>query len=253
MAKILLISSDPTTNGYLIPVLELADHTVTRIDSPEAALHLLVHQAREEKGSPPELVMVDGNILGDISPLEFQNKVRTLLKGTQPETPVLFILEEGRLTQDDKDTLKGQITYLVKPTHISAFSDFLRELRSSLDQLSRFGGGSLSKHTSLVANLAKEHLPSLLHMLSLVRASGYATLTNPRTKQTGTLHLRYGDVTKAILVDTTSSPKRRLEGTEALQALVDWEEGVFSFGRADPEKMPKGESARWVVLKCGIR
>lgn len=252
MARILLISSDSTTIGYLIPVLEFADHTVTQIGSLEAALPFMLQQAREEKEPLPEFVIVDYNVLGNISPLEFQNKVKTLWSGTQLEIPILFILEEGRLTQDDKNTLQGQITYLIKPAHISAFSDFFKELRSLLDQLSRSTIGSLSKNTSLVANLAKEHLPSLLHMLSLVRASGYATLTNPVTKQTGTLHLRYGDITRAILVDTTSSPKRRLEGTEALQALVNWEEGVFSFGRADPEKMPKGESARWVVLKCGI-
>jgi hypothetical protein len=238
--------------GYLVPILELAEHVVLPVESVETALEYLLSCMREKRESTPELIFVSDNTLSNIVLLELQKKMRTLVMSVQPEVPILFILEEDSLSQEDWNSIDEQIEYIIKPTNISAFPTFFNDLRGTLNRLSRSGLGSLSKNTTLMANLTKEHLPSLLHMLSLVSASGYATLTNPRTKQTGTLHLRYGDITKAILVDPTSSPKRRLEGTEALQFLVDWKEGVFSFGRADPEKMPVGETARWIVLKCGI-
>jgi hypothetical protein len=111
-------------------------------------------------------------------------------------------------------------------------------------------GALKKKNTTLLANLKEEHLPSILQMLSLVHASGYATLTNPLTKQTGSMHIRYGEITQIILVDPTSRPKNRLEGTEALQQMVEWSDGIFSFGRANPEKMPVGQPMTWVVLRC---
>lgn len=247
MAKILLISTDSMMIGYLIPILELADQKVTHIESVDMSLQLILGYVQGEKESLPELIFIDQSALSSTSPLEVQKKLNSLVNSAQLEIPILFILEENSLKPDSV----GQIDYLLKPANILAFPDFLHKLRISLDKISRIAKGNLSKDTTLVANLAEEHLPSLLQMLSLVRASGYAALNNPRTKQTGTIHIRYGDITKIVLVDTSSSPKRRLEGTEALQALVDWKDGVFSFGRANPEKMPPGDLTRWVVLKCG--
>ncbi len=120
-----------------------------------------------------------------------------------------------------------------------------------VDQLIKSSVGLLKrKNTTLLANLKEEHLPSILQMLSLVHASGYATLTNPTTRQTGSMHIRYGEITQIILVDPTSRPKNRLEGTEALQQMVEWSDGIFSFGRANPEKMPVGQPMTWVVLRC---
>jgi len=232
-------------------MLELADHSVIPVESADVALRLMLDYVRGGKDSPPELIFMDQSALSGSTPVEFQKKIRTLMESAQVEVSILFILKEDGLQSEDRQAIAEQIEYILKPADISAFPGFLADLRIFLNRLSRAVTGNLSRNTTLVADLAKEHLPSLLQMLGLVGASGYAALTNSRTKQTGTIHLRYGDITKIVLVDTSSSPKRRLEGTEALQALVDWREGVFSFGRADPEKMPPGNPTRWVVLKCG--
>jgi hypothetical protein len=167
------------------------------------------------------------------------------------EIPVVFIVQEQQVATIDAPFKQASIKYIVEPGSIDSLNSFLDNLRSVLDRLIKSSVGLLKrKNTTLLANLKEEHLPSILQMLSLVHASGFATLTNPSTKQTGSMHIRYGEITQIILVDPTSRPKKRLEGTEALQEMVEWSEGIFSFGRANPEKMSAGLPMTWVVLKC---
>ena len=164
---------------------------------------------------------------------------------------MVFIVQEDQVDVVDESFAKANIEYLVEPTNIDSLNDFLDNLRSVLDRLIKSSVGVLKKkNTTLLANLKEEHLPSILQMLSLVNASGFVTLTNSTTKQTGSMHIRYGEITHIILVDPTSRPKKRLQGTEALQTMVEWTEGVFSFGRANPERMPLGQPMKWVVLRC---
>ena len=164
---------------------------------------------------------------------------------------MVFIVQEGQVETLYEPFTQSGIEFIVEPTSIDSLNVFLDNLRSVLDRLIKSSVGSLKKkNTTLLANLREEHLPSLLQMLSLVHASGFATLTNPATKQTGSMHIRYGKITMIILVDPTSRPKKRLEGTAALQEMVKWSDGVFSFGRANPEKMPAGKPMTWVVLRC---
>jgi hypothetical protein len=89
-------------------------------------------------------------------------------------------------------------------------------------------------------------------MLHLEDASGYATLTNPKKKQSASMHIRYGNIEHLVLVDTSKGVKTRIEGEEAFRIMVKWTEGVFSFGRADPERMPKGKPMNLVTLLCAV-
>ena len=178
-------------------------------------------------------------------------KVRTIASTTTSEIPMVFIIRQDQVHLVEEDFNNAHVEFLVEPTNIESLNEFLDSLRSILDRLIKSSVGVLKrKNTTLLANLKEEHLPSILQMLSLVNASGFATLTNTTTKQTGSMHVRYGEITHIILVDPTSRPKKRLEGTEALQTMVEWTEGVFSFGRANPEKMPSGAPMKWVVLRC---
>jgi uncharacterized protein YaaQ len=177
--------------------------------------------------------------------------VRAIANTATMDIPIVFIVQPDQVEIVQHAFAQASIKFIVEPTSIESLDPFLDNLRSVLDQLIKSSVGILKKkNTTLLANLKEEHLPSILQMLSLVHASGFATLTNPLTKQTGSMHIRYGEITQIILVDPTSRPKKRSEGTEALQQMVEWSDGIFSFGRANPEKMPVGQPMTWVVLRC---
>lgn len=252
MAKIMLVDERADLHQYITKMLELAEHEVIHMPSLSDALQNLITQVEENvEEFLPDLLFVElGNFaLNDA--LDVHRKVRSIVSTTTTGIPMVFFVAQSQVEAiEDEFTSRG-IEFLVEPTTIASLNDFLDKLRFVLDRLIKSSVGVLKKkNTTLLANLKEEHLPSILQMLSLVNASGFATLSNPRTKQTGSMHIRYGEITHIILVDPTSRPKRRLEGTEALQSMVEWSEGIFSFGRANPEKIPSGLPMRWVVLKC---
>ena len=252
MARIMLVDARAELHQYITKMLELAEHEVTLMPSLSDALESLIGQVEENGGEfLPDLLFVElGNFaLNDV--LEVYRKVRSIASATTSGIPVVFVVNEEQVDLVRNEFSSRGIEYIVEPTNIDSLNSFLDNLRSVLDRLVKSSVGALKKkNTTLLANLKEEHLPSILQMLSLVNASGFATMTNPKTKQTGSMHIRYGEITHIILVDPTSRPKRRLEGTEALQSMVEWSEGIFSFGRANPEKIPSGLPMRWVVLKC---
>jgi hypothetical protein len=129
---------------------------------------------------------------------------------------------------------------------------FLSNLRKKLERLLTMSTRSLKRGAGLIADLTNEYLPSLLQMLHLEDGSGYATMTNPKKKQSASMHIRYGNIEHLVLVDTSKGVKTRYEGEEAFRVLIKWTEGVFSFGRADPERMPKGKPMNLVTLLCSV-
>lgn len=251
MARIMLVDARAELHQYISKMLELAEHEVILLPSLSDALQDLVNQVEENGVLLPDLLFIS---LGNFSvkeALEVQRKVRSIASATTVEIPVVFIVREEQVPTVKDVFAQAGIEFLVEPTSIEGLNTFLDNLRVILDHLIKSSVGVLKKkNTTLLANLKEEHLPSILQMLSLVHASGFVTLTNPKTKQTGSMHIRYGEITQIILVDPTSRPKKRLEGTEALQSMVEWSEGIFSFGRANPEKMPVGQPMTWVVLRC---
>ncbi len=251
MARIMLVDARVELHQYILKMLELAEHEVLLVASLSDALQGLVTQVEENRAFLPDLLFVE---LGNFSvrdALEVHKKVRAIANTAATEIPMVFIVQEEQVETLEHPFMQAGIKFIIEPTTIDALNAFLDNLRSVLDRLIKSSVGSLKKkNTTLLANLKEEHLPSLLQMLSLVHASGFATLTNPTTKQTGSMHIRYGEITMIILVDPTSRPKKRLEGTEALQEMVKWSDGIFSFGRANPEKMPLGKPMTWVVLRC---
>ncbi|MBD3309059.1 DUF4388 domain-containing protein [candidate division KSB3 bacterium] len=252
MAKIMLVDTHADVHQYISKMLELAEHEVMPVPSLGDAFQELINQIEENGGEfLPDLLFVEISTLSLEDALEIHRKIRSIANTAQAEIPTVFIIREEQIPDVQQTFAERGIEYLVEPTNIDSLNAFLDNLRFVLDRLIKSGVGILKKkNTTLLANLKEEHLPSILQMLSLVNASGFATLTNPTTKQTGSMHLRYGEITHIILVDPTSRPKKRLEGTEALQCMVEWSEGIFSFGRANPEKMPIGQPMRWVILKC---
>jgi CheY-like chemotaxis protein len=236
---------------YMLKMLELAEHEVILVSSLSDALQSLVTQAEENRAFLPDLLFVE---LGNFSvqdALDVHRKVRAIANTATTDIPMVFIVQQNQMEMVRNPFTQAGIKFLIEPTNIDSLNAFLDNLRSVLDQLIKSSVGALKKkNTTLLANLKEEHLPSILQMLSLVHASGYATLTNPTTRQTGSMHIRYGEITQIILVDPTSRPKKRLDGTEALQHMVEWSDGIFSFGRANPDKMPVGQPMTWVVLRC---
>ena len=251
MARLMLVDARVELHQYILKMLELAEHEVILISSLSDALQSLVSQVEENRAFLPDLLFVE---LGNFSvqdALEVHRKVRAIANTATMDIPMVFIVQPDQVETVQHAFAQAGIKFIIEPTSIESLDPFLDNLRSVLDQLIKSSVGALKKkNTTLLANLKEEHLPSILQMLSLVHASGYATLTNPLTKQTGSMHIRYGEITQIILVDPTSRPKNRLEGTEALQQMVEWSDGIFSFGRANPEKMPVGQPMTWVVLRC---
>ena len=251
MARIMLVDARAELHQYIAKVLELAEHEVILVPSLSDALQDLINQVEENGAFLPDLLFVELGNFAIKEALEVYRKVRSIASTTTSEIPMVFIVRQDQVHTIEDDFNNARIEFLVEPTNIESLNEFLDSLRSILDRLIKSSVGVLKrKNTTLLANLKEEHLPSILQMLSLVNASGFATLTNPTTKQTGSMHIRYGEITHIILVDPTSRPKKRLEGTEALQTMVEWTEGVFSFGRANPEKMLAGSPMKWVVLRC---
>jgi DNA-binding response OmpR family regulator len=252
VARIMLVDAQAELHQYISKMLELAEHEVLLMSSLSDALQNLVTQVEENREFLPDLLFVELGNFSVSDALDVHRKVRAIANTTTSDIPTVFIVQANQV-ETVKDVFnQNGIEYIVEPTSIESLIAFLDNLRSVLDRLIKSSVGLLKKkNTTLLANLKEEHLPSILQMLSLVHASGYATLTNPTTKQTGSMHIRYGEITQIILVDPTSRPKKRLNGTEALQEMVEWSEGIFSFGRANPEKMPPGHPMTWVVLRCG--
>lgn len=251
MARIMVVDARVELHQYILKMLELAEHEVILVASLSDALQNLVSQVEENRAFLPDLLFVELGSFSVQDALEVNKKVRAIANTATTEIPMVFIVQEHQVEGIDSAFTQAGLKYLIEPINIDSLNMFLDNLRSILDRLIKSSVGLLKrKNTTLLANLKEEHLPSLLQMLSLVHASGFATLTNPSTKQTGSMHIRYGEITQIILVDPTSRPKHRLEGTEALQEMVEWSEGIFSFGRANPEKMPTGQPMTWVVLKC---
>lgn len=251
MARIMLVDAHVELHQYILKMLELAEHEVILLPSLSDALQNLVSQLEENQEFLPDLLFVE---LGNFSvkeALEVHRKIRSIANTATTDIPMVFIVQGDQVEMVQEAFNQAGIEFIIEPTSIDSLNAFLDNLRSILDRLIKSSVGLLKKkNTTLLANLKEEHLPSILQMLSLVHASGYATLTNPATKQTGSMHIRYGEITQIILVDPTSRPKNRLEGTEALQQMVEWSDGIFSFGRANPEKMPLGHPMTWVVLRC---
>jgi CheY-like chemotaxis protein len=251
MASIMLVDARVELHQYILKMLELAEHEVILVSSLSDALQNLVTQIEENQEFLPDLLFVELGTFSVQDALEIHKKVRTIANTAATEIPMVFIVQPDQLAMVQYPFTQAGIKFIVEPTNIDTLNGFLDNLRSVLDRLIKSSVGTLKrKNTTLMANLKEEHLPSLLQMLSLVHASGYATLANPTSKQTGSIHFRYGEITQIILVDPTSKPKNRLEGTDALQHMVEWSEGIFSFGRANPEKMPAGHPMTWVVLRC---
>jgi len=251
VARIMLVDARAELHQYIAKVLELAEHEVILVPSLSDALQDLINQVEENGAFLPDLLFVELGNFAIKEALEVHRKVRSIASTTTSEIPMVFIVRQDQVHAIEEDFNTAHIEFLVEPTNIESLNEFLDNLRSVLDRLIKSSVGVLKrKNTTLLANLKEEHLPSILQMLSLVNASGFATLTNNTTKQTGSMHIRYGEITHIILVDPTSRPKKRLDGTEALQTMVEWTEGVFSFGRANPEKMPSGAPMKWVVLRC---
>ncbi len=251
MARIMIVDARAELHQYITKVLELAEHEVILVPSLSDALQDLINQVEENGAFLPDLLFVELGNFALREALEVHRKVRSIASTTTTEIPMVFIVHHDQVDLVREEFERSKIEFLVEPTNIDSLNKFLDNLRSVLDRLIKSSVGVLKKkNTTLLANLKEEHLPSILQMLSLVNASGFVTLTNPSTKQTGSMHIRYGEITQIILVDPTNRPKKRLEGTEALQTMVEWEEGIFSFGRANPDKMPVGYPMKWVILRC---
>ncbi|PID57528.1 hypothetical protein CSB45_06785 [candidate division KSB3 bacterium] len=252
VARIMLVDARAELHQYIKKVLELAEHEVLLLPSLSDALQDLINQVEENGAFLPDLLFVELGNFALKEVLSVHRKIRSIASTTASgRIPTVFIVQASQVDDVAEDFADANIEYLVEPTNIGSLNTFLDDLRLVLDRLIKSSVGVLKKkNTTLLANLKEEHLPSLLQMLSLVNASGFATLTNPVTRQTGSMHLRHGEITHIILVDPTSRPKKRLQGTKALQTMVEWQEGVFSFGRANPERMPFGQPMKWVVLRC---
>jgi CheY-like chemotaxis protein len=247
----MLVDARVELHQYILKMLELAEHEVILVSSLSDALQNLVTQVEENRAFLPDLLFVEMGNFSVQDALEVHRKVRAVANTATVDIPMVFIVQPAQVEMVQQAFVEAGIKFIVEPTNIESLDVFLDNLRSVLDQLIKSSVGALKKkNTTLLANLKEEHLPSILQMLSLVHASGYATLTNPTTKQTGSMHIRYGEITQIILVEPTSRPKKRLEGTEALQQMVEWSDGIFSFGRANPDKMPLGHPMTWVVLRC---
>jgi len=233
-------------------MVELADHSAIQVESGEKALELLETRANAEPALLPDLVFMDVLMSPGMSGIETTNKLKASPIPAVAEIPVVFLTGIGEQDIVSKALDAGAIDYMVKPSSAESLPIFLSNLRKKLERLLTMSTRSLKRGAGLIADLSNEYLPSLLQMLHLEDASGYATLTNPKKKQSASMHIRYGNIEHLVLVDTSKGIKTRIEGEEAFRVMVKWTEGVFSFGRADPERMPKGKPMNLVTLLCAV-
>jgi CheY-like chemotaxis protein len=252
MARVMIVDDSKVVRHYLSQMVELADHSAIQVESGEKALDLLETRAREEPSLLPDLVFMDVLMSPGMSGIETTNKIKNSPIPTIAEIPVVFLTGIGEQDIVSKALDAGAIDYMVKPSSAESLPMFLSNLRKKLDRLLTMSTRSLKRGAGLIADLSNEYLPSLLQMLHLEDASGYATLTNPKKKQSASMHIRYGNIEHLVLVDTSKGVKTRIEGEEAFRVMVKWTEGVFSFGRADPERMPKGKPMNLVTLLCSV-
>lgn len=252
MARVMIVDDSKVVRHYLSQMVELADHTAIQVESGEKALELLETRARTEPALLPDLVFMDVLMSPGMSGIETTSKIKSSPVPTIAEIPVVFLTGIGEQDIVSKALDAGAIDYMVKPSSAESLPMFLSNLRKKLDRLLTMSTRSLKRGAGLIADLSNEYLPSLLQMLHLEDASGYATLTNPKKKQSASMHIRYGNIEHLVLVDTSKGIKTRMEGEEAFRVLIKWTEGVFSFGRADPERMPKGKPMNLVTLLCSV-
>ena len=252
MARVMIVDDSKVVRHYLSQMVELADHTAIQVESGEKALELLETRAKSEPTLLPDLVFMDVLMSPGMSGIETTSKLKASPIPAIAEVPVVFLTGIGEQDIVSKALDAGAIDYMVKPSSAESLPIFLSNLRKKLDRLLTMSTRSLKRGAGLIADLSNEYLPSLLQMLHLEDASGYATLTNPKKKQSASMHIRYGNIEHLVLVDTSKGIKTRVEGEEAFRMLVKWTEGVFSFGRADPERMPKGKPMNLVTLLCAV-
>ncbi len=252
MARVMIVDDSKVVRHYLSQMVELADHTAIQVESGEKALELLEARAKAEPALLPDLIFMDVLMSPGMSGIETTSKLKASPIPAVAETPVVFLTGIGEQDIVSKALDAGAIDYMVKPSSAESLPMFLSNLRKKLERLLTMSTRSLKRGAGLIADLTNEYLPSLLQMLHLEDASGYATLTNPKKKQSASMHIRYGNIEHLVLVDTSKGVKTRYEGEEAFRVLVKWTEGVFSFGRADPERMPKGKPMNLVTLLCSV-
>ncbi len=252
MARVMIVDDSKVVRHYLSQMVELADHTAIQVESGEKALELLEARAKNEPTLLPDLVFMDVLMSPGMSGIETTSKLKASPIPAVAEIPVVFLTGIGEQDIVSKALDAGAIDYMVKPSSAESLPIFLSNLRKKLDRLLTMSTRSLKRGAGLIADLSNEYLPSLLQMLHLEDASGYATLTNPKKKQSASMHIRYGNIEHLVMVDTSKGVKTRIEGEDAFRVLVKWTEGVFSFGRADPERMPKGKPMNLVTLLCSV-
>lgn len=252
MARVMIVDDSKVVRHYLSQMVELADHTAIQVESGEKALELLEARAKSEPTLLPDLIFMDVLMSPGMSGIETTSKLKASPIPSVAEVPVVFLTGIGEQDIVSKALDAGAIDYMVKPSSAESLPIFLSNLRKKLDRLLTMSTRSLKRGAGLIADLSNEYLPSLLQMLHLEDASGYATLTNPKKKQSASMHIRYGNIEHLVLVDTSKGVKTRIEGEEAFRVMVKWTEGVFSFGRADPERMPKGKPMNLVTLLCSV-
>ncbi len=252
MARVMIVDDSKVVRHYLSQMVELADHTAIQVESGEKTLELLETRAKSEPTLLPDLIFMDVLMSPGMSGIETTSKIKASAIPAVAEIPVVFLTGIGEQDIVSKALDAGAIDYMVKPSSAESLPIFLSNLRKKLDRLLTMSTRSLKRGAGLIADLSNEYLPSLLQMLHLEDASGYATLTNPKKKQSASMHIRYGNIEHLVLVDTSKGIKTRMEGEEAFRVLVKWTEGVFSFGRADPERMPKGKPMNLVTLLCAV-
>ena len=252
MARVMIVDDSKVVRHYLSQMVELADHNAIQVESGEKALELMETRAKGEPTLLPDLIFMDVLMSPGMSGIETTSKIKASPIPAIAEVPVVFLTGIGEQDIVSKALDAGAIDYMVKPSSAESLPIFLSNLRKKLDRLLTMSTRSLKRGAGLIADLSNEYLPSLLQMLHLEDASGYATLTNPKKKQSASMHIRYGNIEHLVLVDTSKGIKTRIEGEEAFHVLVKWTEGVFSFGRADPERMPQGKPMNLVTLLCAV-
>jgi len=252
MSKVMIVDDSGTVRRYLSQMVELASHSAITAESGEKAIALLEEYAKKDSALLPDLIFMDVLMTPGISGIEATQKLKAHPNPALAEIPIVILTGIGEQDIASEALDAGALDYMVKPTSTEALSSFLDNLRKKLDRLLNLSARSLKKGAGLVADLSNENLPSLLQMLHLESASGYVTLTNPRNRQSASMHIRYGHIEHLVLVDNSKGVKKRLEGEEAFHTLINWSEGTFSFGRANPERMPKGKPLNLVALLAAV-
>ena len=244
----MIVDDSGTVRRYLSQMIELANHSATAVESGEKAIALLEEFAAKDPALLPDLIFMDVLMAPGMSGIEATQKIKAHPNPTIAEIPIVILTGIGEQDIASEALDAGALDYMVKPSNTEALSSFLDNLRKKLERLLNLSTRSLKKGAGLIADLTNENLPSLLQMLHLEGASGYVTLTNPRNRQSASMHIRYGNIEHLVLVDNSRGVKKRLEGEEAFHTLINWPEGTFSFGRANPERMPKGKPLNLVAL-----